>query len=154
MRRRSVSITNAIACTCQPISLTLIAKKVVQSCALHRLVCQRLYWPSFLELQQLCCLTFLAVAMYICRARTTSGVCLTILAVLIILTPIHIACTRSLLQTFIPKGSDSCTSYVQSTCTLSTKAAPRADTCSQQNAKQLAADVSSADDDQAGIFAL
>ena len=89
--------------------------------------------------------------MYTCRAKTTSGACLTALAVLVILAPAHIACARSLLQTFIPEGVDACTGYVRSTCTLSTEAAPRADACSQQNAKQLAADVSTVDSKQVGL---
>lgn len=86
-----------------------------------------------------------------CRHVCVSGLRLTVLAFLGMFALVHVDCTRYLLQTFIPKGLDSCTSYVQSTCTLGTKAAPQADTCSQQNAKQLAADVSSADNDQVGL---
>ncbi|DBA95218.1 TPA: platelet-activating factor acetyltransferase activity, variant 2 [Trebouxia sp. C0006] len=52
------------------------------------------------------------------------------------------------LQQILPQGADACNSYVQSSCTLVLEAAERTDTCSQQNAQQMATDVQNADKSQ------
>ena len=52
------------------------------------------------------------------------------------------------LQQILPQGADACNSYVQSSCILVLEAAERTDTCSQQNAQQMATDVQNADRSQ------
>jgi hypothetical protein len=52
------------------------------------------------------------------------------------------------LQQILPQRADACNSYVQSSCTLLLGAAERTDTCSQQNAHQMATDVQNADRSQ------
>ncbi len=52
------------------------------------------------------------------------------------------------LQQILPQGAAACNSYVQSPCTLVFEAAERTETCSQQNAQQMAADVQNADKSQ------
>ena len=60
----------------------------------------------------------------------------------------HVAHARSLLSLFVPQGSDACSTYVQSSCTLVQSAQQRTDTCSQSNAAQLASAVAGTDKSQ------
>ena len=93
-------------------------------------------------------------AMFAFRVQKASGYCsAVVIAVAVIMLCCHDVSSRSLLQGFVPQGLDFCTGYVQASCTLSTKAAPSSDSCSQQNAQQLAADVAAQDADQVtGIY--
>ena len=64
------------------------------------------------------------------------------------------ASARNLLETFLPQGPDACDSFVQSSCTLLLEPAARTDTCSQQNAQQMANDVQDSDSSQACTWQL
>ena len=61
---------------------------------------------------------------------------------------------RDLLETFLPQGPDACDSFVQSSCTLQLEPAARTDTCSQQNAQQMANDEQDSDKSQACTWQL
>ena len=77
--------------------------------------------------------------------RTFHGSILLVSALVLTQCGCTYASARSVLQTFLPQGSDACDNYVQSSCTSLSEAAPRTDSCSQQNAQQMATDVAAAD---------
>ena len=55
---------------------------------------------------------------------------------------------RTLLSLFVPAESTACTGAVQGSCTVVQQAEPRSDACSQQNAAQLAKDITNTDQTQ------
>ena len=91
-------------------------------------------------------------AMFTFRVKKASVDCSPAWAALALVILCHGVASRSLLQTFIPQGLDSCTGYVKGSCTLSTEAAPWSDACSQKNAQQLAADVTGQDASQVTVL--